>query len=113
MGKHYGEPWSPPDQSIETQYKASLLKQSLYTHALTEVFKFAKEYASKNNFDVGCYVPTHSLLNYAQWRIVSPESMLTKMDNCDGVIAQVWTGTASRNIIFAELQRKEPLKLHI
>lgn len=92
--KYYGEPWSPPDQSIETQYKASLLKYRLYTDALTEVFKFIKEYSQKNNFQIGCYVPTHSLINYAQWRIVSPESQLTKMEHCDGIIAQVWTGTA-------------------
>ncbi len=92
--KHYGEPWAPPNQSIETQYKASLLKYNLYTNALTEVFKFVKEYAQKNNFQIGCYVPTHSLINYSQWRIVSPESMLTHMEHCDGIIAQVWTGTA-------------------
>ncbi|HOV32991.1 MAG TPA: hypothetical protein PLX23_06480 [Candidatus Hydrogenedens sp.] len=104
--KHYGEPWSPPDQSIETQYKASLLKQLLYTHTLTEVFKFVKEYAHKNNFDVGCYVPTHSLINYAQWRIVSPESMLTKMGNCDGVIAQVWTGTARSQHCFRGITKE-------
>ncbi len=92
--KHYGEPWSPPDESIETQYKASLLKYHLYTNTLKDVFQFVKEYAQRNNFRIGCYVPTHSLINYAQWRIVSPESMLTKMENCDGIIAQVWTGTA-------------------
>lgn len=92
--QHYGEPWSPPNQSIETQYKASLLKYKLYTDALTKTFQFVKEYGKKNNFQIGCYVPTHSLINYAQWRIVSPESNLTKMENCDGIIAQVWTGTA-------------------
>ncbi|HPP58658.1 MAG TPA: hypothetical protein PLT82_05950 [Candidatus Hydrogenedens sp.] len=92
--KHYGEPWKPPNESIDTQYKASLLKYKLYSNALTEVFQFAKRYSKEHNFDLGCYVPTHSLINYAQWRIVSPESMLTSMDNCDGIIAQVWTGTA-------------------
>ena len=92
--QHYGEPWSPPNQSIETQYKASLLKYNLYTNALRDVFQFIKEYAKNNNFDIGCYVPTHSLINYAQWRIVSPESQLTQMEDCDGIIAQVWTGTA-------------------
>jgi hypothetical protein len=43
---------------------------------------------------VRCYVPTHSLLNYAHWRIVSPESSLARLDGCDGYIAQVWTGTS-------------------
>ena len=36
----------------------------------------------------------HSLLNYAQWCIVSPESSLSQLNGCDGYIAQVWTGTA-------------------
>jgi hypothetical protein len=39
-------------------------------------------------------VPTHSLLNYAHWRIVSPESSLARLNGCDGYIAQVWTGTS-------------------
>ena len=43
---------------------------------------------------VRCYVPTHSLLNYAQWCIVSPESSLARLNGCDGYIAQVWTGTS-------------------
>ncbi len=43
---------------------------------------------------VRCYVATHSLLNYAHWRIVSPESSLARLSGCDGYIAQVWTGTA-------------------
>ena len=45
--------------------------------------------------DVRFYVPTHSLLNYAQWRIVSPESSLLDLPGIDGYIAQVWTGTAA------------------
>jgi hypothetical protein len=34
------------------------------------------------------------LLNYAAWRIVSPESSLARLRGCDGYIAQIWTGTA-------------------
>jgi hypothetical protein len=33
-------------------------------------------------------------LNYAQWKIVSPESSLARLKGCDGYIAQVWTGTS-------------------
>ena len=36
---------------------------------------------------------THSLFNYAQWAIVSPESSLLSV-GADGYIAQVWTGTS-------------------
>jgi hypothetical protein len=38
-------------------------------------------------------VATHSLINYANWRIVSPESSLIGV-GAQGYIAQVWTGTA-------------------
>ena len=45
------------------------------------------------------YVPTHSLINYTQWKIVSPESALIDLPTIDGYIAQIWTGTArTRNI---------------
>ena len=39
-------------------------------------------------------MPTHSLINYAHWKIVSPESSLARLNGCDGYIAQVWTGTS-------------------
>lgn len=44
--------------------------------------------------DVRCYVPTHSLVNYSQWQIVSPEASLASLPCVDGYIAQVWTGTS-------------------
>ena len=54
-----------------------------------------KEYALvQHDRPVRFYVPTHSLLNYTQWRIVSPESALLDLPGVDGYIAQVWTGTA-------------------
>ncbi len=52
-----------------------------------------------------CYVPTHSLVNYSQWRIVSPESSLAQLQGCDGYIAQVWTGTSRTPNRFAGLTR--------
>lgn len=50
-------------------------------------------------------MPTHSLLNYSHWRIVSPESSLLQV-GADGYIAQVWTGTA-RTPNYYEGGRKE------
>jgi hypothetical protein len=50
--------------------------------------------------EVRCYVPTHSLLNYSQWNIVSPEASLASLPGIDGYIAQVWTGTARTANIF-------------
>ena len=61
---------------------------------MNEAFTYAKEYGRSKGMDVRCYVPTHSLLNYSQWQIVSPEASLASLDCVDGYIAQVWTGTS-------------------
>ena len=90
---HYGEPWQAPDSSVDAQYRASKLKYFLYRRALSQVFDFVKQYGNTAGRTIHCYVPTHSLINYADWRIVSPESSLLEV-GVDGYIAQVWTGTA-------------------
>ena len=89
----YHEDWQPPHASPDAQWRASKLKYFLYKRALSDVFAFVKEYGKRHNRTIPCYVPTHSLINYAHWRIVSPESSLLSV-GCDGYIAQVWTGTA-------------------
>ncbi|MBN1419673.1 MAG: alpha-L-fucosidase [Planctomycetes bacterium] len=90
----YGDDWIPPHQSPDAQYRASKLKYFLYQRALRIVFSFIDEYGGKIGRDVRCYVPTHSMLNYAHWRIVSPERSLVGIEGCDGYIGQTWTGTA-------------------
>lgn len=90
---YYHEDWRPPDSSAEAQYRASKLKYLLYRRALSQVFDFVHQYAREHGREISCYVATHSLINYADWRIVSPESSLIQV-GCDGYIAQVWTGTA-------------------
>jgi len=90
----YGEPWQAPDSSANAQWRASKLKYFLYRRALQQVFDFVQDYNQRTGRQVRCYVPTHSLLNYAHWNIVSPESSLSRLNGCDGYIAQVWTGTA-------------------
>ncbi|MCA9234489.1 MAG: hypothetical protein KDA44_03410 [Planctomycetales bacterium] len=91
----YREPWQRPDSSINAQYRASKLKYYLYRRTLDRLCTAMKEYAlARHNREVRFYVPTHSLLNYAQWKIVSPESALLDLPGVDGYIAQVWTGTA-------------------
>lgn len=89
----YNEPWVEPDSSPDAQYRASKLKYFLYRRALGQVFDFIKAYNKEHGTDVKCYVPTHSMINYANWGIVSPQSSLLEV-GCDGYIAQVWTGTA-------------------
>ena len=92
--EYYGFPWRAQHLSAENTYLSNKLKYHLYYRALNEAFTYAKEYGSEKGMDVRCYVPTHSLINYSMWHIVSPEASLASMKNCDGYIAQVWTGTS-------------------
>lgn len=91
---YYGTEWIPQDESPEAMYLSGKLKYHLYYRALKEVFTYAKEYGRSKGMKVRCYVPTHSLINYTQWKIVSPEASLASLDCVDGYIAQVWTGTS-------------------
>ncbi len=102
---YYHEEWQPPDSSVDAHWRSSKLKYFLYRRALQQVFDYVQLYNQRTGRHVHCYVPTHSLLNYAQWRIVSPESSLAQLQGCDGYIAQVWTGTSRTPNRFAGLAR--------
>jgi len=91
---YYHEEWQPPHSSVDARWRAGKLKYYLYRRALQQVFDYVGDYNKTTGRHVRCYVPTHSLLNYSQWCIVSPESSLARLRGCDGYIAQVWTGTA-------------------
>ncbi len=91
---YYGEDWQPPDSSVDARWRTGKLKYFLYRRALQQVFDYVQNFNQQTGHHVRCYVPTHSLLNYAQWCIVSPESSLAQLNGCDGYIAQVWTGTS-------------------
>ncbi|MGO1244769.1 MAG: hypothetical protein ACTMH4_11865 [Sphingobacterium sp.] len=104
--KYYGFDWRAQHESPENTYLANKLKYALYLNALNEVFTYAKEYGKSKGMDVKCYVPTHSLINYSQWMIVSPEAQLASLPVVDGYIAQVWTGT-SREPNFFDGKEKE------
>lgn len=86
--EYYGFDWRPQHESAENTYLSNKLKYHLYYRALDEAFTYAKQYGREKGMDVRCYVPTHSLLNYSQWQIVSPEASLASMESCDGYIAQ-------------------------
>ena len=90
---YYHEPWRSPDSSPDAQYRASKLKYFLYQRALAQVFTAVRTWGDQHHRHIPCYVATHSLINYAQWQIVSPESSLLDV-GADGYIAQVWTGTS-------------------
>lgn len=91
----YKTEWMPPHTDFDTRYKAARLKAYLYKRTIERVSAALKEYAlTKYNRVLRFYVPTHSLLNYTQWKIMSPEGMLAQLPTVDGFIAQVWTGTS-------------------
>lgn len=91
----YKEPWQPPLESADAQYRASKLKAYLYTRCLDRLCSALKDYAMhRYGRNLRFYVSTHSLVNYTQWRIISPESKLIDLPSVDGYIAQIWTGTS-------------------
>jgi hypothetical protein len=103
---YYHEPWQDPSASPDAQYRASKLKYFLYRRALSQVFDAVKAYGELHHRSIPCYVATHSLINYAQWEIVSPESSLLDV-GADGYIAQVWTGTSrAPNVYDGVLQER-------
>lgn len=104
---YYREPWSPPHSSPDAQFRASKLKAYLYTRSLDRLCAEMKDYAlTSYGRDLRFYVPTHSLINYTQWRIVSPESQLIDLPSVDGYIAQIWTGTSRTPNVY-QGKRKE------
>ncbi|HOJ34261.1 MAG TPA: hypothetical protein PKY35_11900 [Candidatus Hydrogenedentes bacterium] len=104
--RFYGEPWQPPDSSVDSQYKASRLKYELYYRAIKTLGEYIKEYSKKTNSTIECHVATHSLLNYAHWGIVSPESYATEIPELDGLVAQVWTGTTRTPNIYRGVKKE-------
>jgi len=104
--KYYGFPWMAQHESPEATYLSSKLKYHLYFHALKEVFQYAKSYGESKGIKVKCFVPTHSLLNYSSWQIVSPEASLAALPGMDGYIAQVWTGTSREPVYFNGIKKE-------
>ena len=104
--KYYGFAWMPQHESPEATYLSSKLKYHLYFKALKEIFLYAKEYGQSKGKVISCFVPTHSLLNYSSWSIVSPEASLAALPGMDGYIAQVWTGTAREPLYYNGLQKE-------
>ncbi len=104
--QYYGFPWRPQHESPENTWLSNRLKYELYYRALEEVFTYAREYGRSKGMDIRCYVPTHSLVNYSQWQIVSPEASLASLPVVDGYIAQVWTGTSREPNYYNGLQKE-------
>lgn len=103
---YYGFPWRAQHLSPENTWLSNKLKYELYYRALKEVSAYAKEYGKTKGMDVKCYVPTHSLVNYSQWQIVSPEASIASLPGIDGYIAQVWTGTSREPNYYNGVERE-------
>lgn len=104
---YYKESWIPPHASPDAQFRASKLKAYLYTRVLDRLCAEMKDYALKRYGRVlRFYVPTHSLINYTQWRIVSPQSQLLELPSIDGYIAQIWTGTSRTPNVYEGLRKE-------
>ena len=107
----YKEHWQDPALSVDAQYKASKLKHYLYTRCLDRMSSSIKEYAKvKYDRQVRFFVPTHSLVNYTHWRIVSPESRLLDLPTIDGYIAQIWTGTSRTPNMYKGVMKERSLE---
>ena len=92
---YYRKPWQSPQENLEVHYQAAELKAYLYARTIRRVADRVKEYSQrKYGQAVRVYIPTHSLINYTQWKIMSPEGKLNEIPSLDGFIAQVWTGTS-------------------
>lgn len=104
--KYYGFPWRPQHESPENTYLSSKLKYQLYYNAIKEVSSYAKDYGKSKGLTVRVYIPTHSLVNYSSWSIVSPEASLASLPGIDGYIAQVWTGTSREPTYYNGLEKE-------
>ena len=104
--KYYGFPWRPQHESPENTYLSSKLKYQLYYNAVKEVSSYAKEYGKSKGLSIKVFIPTHSLVNYSSWKIVSPEASLASLPGIDGYIAQVWTGTSREPTFYNGLEKE-------
>lgn len=104
--KHYGFPWRAQHESPENTYLSNKLKYQMYFNTIRDVSIYAKEYGKSKGLDVKVYIPTHSLVNYSSWKIVSPEASLASLPSIDGYIAQVWTGTSREPTYFNGLEKE-------
>ena len=103
--EYYGFPWRPQHESPENTYLSNKLKYHLFYRAIEEVCTFAKEYGKSKGINVRCYVPTHSLVNYSVWQVVSPEASLASMSCIDGYQAQIWTGTSREPVYYKGIEK--------
>lgn len=91
----YQRPWKPYEENPADCYDACKLMAQMYFRSVERIGEALKNYAKfKYGKNLRIYVATHSLINYTQWGIMSPEALFTASPYIDGYIAQIWTGTS-------------------
>jgi hypothetical protein len=97
----YGSPFRDPAVDPQSYVLAAELKHALYRELIERLCAAVKRISSAlPDGAIPCYVATHSLLNYAHWRIVSPVSALRAIEHCNGAILQVWSFTARSQVMY-------------
>ncbi len=108
---YYHEPWQPPHTSADAHYRAARLKAYLYRRAIDRVSAALQEYAlTVYGRTLRFYVPTHSLLNYATWKVMSPEGTMTDIPTLNGYKAQIWMGTAREANVYHGVYKERTLE---
>lgn len=85
-----GEPWVDPASSVDARYRAERLKAQLQY----ELVNACWDGAVSASPDIQLFLFTHSPVNYASWGIISPHWQVVADGRIDGMVGQVWTGTA-------------------
>jgi hypothetical protein len=88
--QEYGAAWEDPAGSIDVRYRCMQLMAKLEDRLLNACWDGARE----SNPDAEIFLLTHSPVNYAWWDIVSPHWEMVKQGRIEGLVGQVWTGTA-------------------
>lgn len=86
----YGEPYEMPHTSVDARIKADTLKAEMVLRTLRAIFQTTK----KKNKNALAMLPVHSPLNYTAWKTPFLYSRVMAFPELDGIIGQVWTGTA-------------------
>jgi hypothetical protein len=107
----YGTPCPDPAADARVWSLGSALQYGLYSDLIAELCRAVCVHADRVGRLVPCYVATHSVLNYAHNRIVSPHAPLRAMPECAGVILQVWSHTARFPVRYQGVRGEEPFAM--
>ncbi|HVA88470.1 MAG TPA: hypothetical protein VNL71_01375, partial [Chloroflexota bacterium] len=104
----YDAPCPDPTADARTWAMGSDLQYGLYRDLIADLCRAVHDHGVRVGRPVPSYVATHSVLNYAHNRIVSPHAALRAMPECAGVILQVWSHTARFPVRYRGAKGEEP-----